>query len=394
MGLDPSHVFIHTNCVKVPRLWAGAGRLTLAPRRILTGMSLGPMPPTHPRHRSASLAAALVVACLAAVVPGLVAGAGERQPAAGASVVPTAAPPQQGVPARVNARPLREPLPLTPATASPTTTVTAVPLVFSQDALVDPVVTGVVSGPGGAAVAAQVLVDGAWTTQATASSDAVGAYSITLAFGHGELRTDTWRIVSGASSSPDIRVERLAVLNPVVHTPTRQEVSSSWREGCPMPYTSLRVMAVNYYGFDQRMHRGSVVVRDTAVVAFQGLLQVMIDSRFPIRTMQPVEAYGASDAKSAADDNTSAFNCRLTTLGGAWSEHSYGWAFDINPVENPYFNGGVMVPPAGKPYLDRGTVRPGMLTPDSPVITYALAHSWTWLTPTDYQHLEWAGSNG
>ncbi len=290
------------------------------------------------------------------------------------------------------------------STATPTVlAVTASELTFAQDALVDPVVTGTVSGARGVRVDAQVFLDGAWVTQATATPGADGSYSVKLTYGNGQLRSDRWRMVAGGVASSEIAVERTAVLNPAVRAATREELTYSWREGCPVSYTALRVLQVNYYGFDGLMHRGTLVVHEGAVAQFEGLLQTALDARFPIAKMQPVDAYKAVDADSAADNNTSAFNCRMTTLGSEWSQHSKGTAIDINPVENPYSNAGLLIPPAGKPYLDRGNVRPGMLTAGSPVIKYALANGWTWLAPTDYQHLErreaggfgvWAAADG
>ena len=307
---------------------------------------------------------------------------------------PAASPaPPGGVPhgaAPTASRPLAPTKRPTP-TASPTPEVTGVTLArqrFTQDTLVDPVLTGRLSGAVGVLVEAQRLVDGAWTPASATVADATGAFTLTLREGHGQLRTDRWRVVAGTVASSEITVDRTAVLNGVAHTPTREEVAYSWHEGCPVSYERLRVVEANFYGFDGLMHRGSIVVRDTAVVAFEGLLSATIEARFPIRKMQPVDAYHAVDADSAADDNTSAFNCRLTTLGSQWSEHSYGVAIDLDPVENPYYNEGVMVPTNGAGYLDRGNVRPGMLTPGSPVLTYALANGWSWLAPTDYQHLE------
>ena len=54
--------------------------------------------------------------------------------------------------------------------------------------------------------------------------------------------------------------------------------------------------------------------------------------------MRPVAAYGGSDDRSAAADNTSAFNCRYAVAPGPkrWSVHAYGEAIDVNDVENPY----------------------------------------------------------
>ena len=273
------------------------------------------------------------------------------------------------------------------ATPSATSTpLTAAPLAFAQDALVDPVVTGT-SAPG-VQVHAQRFEGGAWVDRGTTRAKADGSYSLTLTAGHAELRTDRWRVLAGATASPEIAVRRTAVLNPVGHAPTRAEVQYSWREGCPTDYRTLRVLDVNYYGFDAKMHRGQLVIQAAMQPDFEGLLQTMLDTRFPIRRMRSIEAYQGDDDASAADDNTSAFNCRRTPLGTYWSEHSHGSAIDINPLENPYHNGSTVIPAAGASYLDRSKARPGMLLQGGPVLTYALAHGWRWLAPADFQHLE------
>lgn len=276
----------------------------------------------------------------------------------------------------------------TPSPSSPgtTTPLTAAPLAFAQDALVDPVVSGRTLP--GIAVRAQRLENGAWVDRGTTQAKPDGGYTLTLTAGTGELRSDRWRVVAADAASPDIAVVRTAVLNVAGHAPSRAEVQYSWRDGCPTDYRTLRVLDVNYYGFDGKMHRGQLVIQAAMQRDFEGLLQTMLDNRFPIRKMRSIEAYQGNDDASAADDNTSAFNCRRTPLGTYWSEHSHGSAIDINPLENPYHNAGDVIPPAGKPYLDRADARPGMLLPGGPVMTYALAHGWLWLAPTDYQHLE------
>jgi hypothetical protein len=42
-----------------------------------------------------------------------------------------------------------------------------------------------------------------------------------------------------------------------------------------------------------------------------------------------------------------------------WSEHAYGRAIDVNPVQNPYVAGRNVSPPAGPRYADRATRAPG-----------------------------------
>ena len=59
---------------------------------------------------------------------------------------------------------------------------------------------------------------------------------------------------------------------------------------------------------------------------------------------------------------TASFNCRPATDSTSLSQHSYGWAIDINTVENPYLAANnVWYPSNGLAYRNRSVVRPGML---------------------------------
>ena len=55
--------------------------------------------------------------------------------------------------------------------------------------------------------------------------------------------------------------------------------------------------------------------------------------------MKLIDAYGADDHRSMNADNTSAFNCRFVAGTSRWSQHAYGRAIDLNPIENPYVSG-------------------------------------------------------
>jgi hypothetical protein len=118
----------------------------------------------------------------------------------------------------------------------------------------------------------------------------------------------------------------------------------------------------------------------------------LLAARFPIRRMQPAAAFGGSDARSMAADNTSAFNCRYAVTNGprSWSEHAYGEAVDIDPRENPYRLDGRILPPSGARYLDRAVPRRGMVLPTGPVVAAFAAVGWgwggRWLSSPDYQH--------
>ncbi|MFA5523298.1 MAG: M15 family metallopeptidase [Tissierellales bacterium] len=54
------------------------------------------------------------------------------------------------------------------------------------------------------------------------------------------------------------------------------------------------------------------------------------------------------DELSMANNNTSAFCSReLTGKDGVFSNHSYGIAIDINPIQNPYVKGATILPKEG-----------------------------------------------
>ena len=116
---------------------------------------------------------------------------------------------------------------------------------------------------------------------------------------------------------------------------------------------------------------------------------------FPIRRMQLVDAYKGSDYRSIEADNTSAFNCRYVDGTTRWSEHAYGRAIDVNPIENPYVSGGSTSHRASVPYLDRSRPRAGMFRDGDAAVRAFGAAGWgwggTWSGAKDYQHFSASG---
>jgi hypothetical protein len=167
---------------------------------------------------------------------------------------------------------------------------------------------------------------------------------------------------------------------------------SSWHPGCPVSLGQLRYLRIRYWGFAYRPHLGEMVVNASAVGAVKKAFATLFAKRFPIRRMSLVDKYGASDYVSIQADNTSAFNCRNVTGGSGWSEHAYGLAIDINPIENPYvYANGTTAHAASKPYLNRADVREGMAEPHNALVRAFDAVGWGWggrwhPPPTDYQH--------
>jgi len=173
-------------------------------------------------------------------------------------------------------------------------------------------------------------------------------------------------------------------------------MTSSWHPGCPVPIDDLRLLALDYLGFDGKVHQGEMVVNATVARDVIAVFRRLFDARFPIERMVMVDEYGGDDDRSMAANNTSAFNCRAVTGGTAWSEHSYGWAIDVNPVQNPYVtNGGMVLPPAGAAYVDRDADAPGMIHAGDDVVGAFASIGWwwggNWSSFEDYQHFSATG---
>jgi hypothetical protein len=173
---------------------------------------------------------------------------------------------------------------------------------------------------------------------------------------------------------------------------------SSWHPGCPVPLSGLRVLRIGYWGFDRHARVGEMIVAASAVRPVRQAFAELFAARFPIRRMRLVDAYGASDYASIDADNTSAFNCRNATGSSHFSEHAYGRAIDVNPIENPYvYTDGTTTHAASRPYLDRSRHRRGMAYPGGVLVRAFAGAGWGWggnwrrPSATDYQHFSATG---
>jgi len=177
---------------------------------------------------------------------------------------------------------------------------------------------------------------------------------------------------------------------------TAADLPHSWRPGCPVAPGALRRIRLSYWGFDGRRHLGDLVVRDRVTGDVTAAFRILYRARFPIRRIEPVDRYRGSDGASMAADNTSAFNCRAAVASGPkrWSEHAYGEAIDVNPVENPYLEGGRVLPPGGAAFVDRRR-RPGMAIAGGTLVNAFASVGWgwggTWTGSRDYQHFSRSG---
>lgn len=178
---------------------------------------------------------------------------------------------------------------------------------------------------------------------------------------------------------------------------TPADYGNAWRPGCPVGPASLRYLSVSYWGFDGARRQGGIVVHHAWVPYVAAVFHDLYNTRFQIQRIEPITQYnGPGDDTPDHQNITSGFICRPVTGGSGWSEHSYGWAVDVNPVQNPYVRSGLIVPdPEGRDYLDRTQTSPAMIRPGDVVVQSFARNGWTWggswRTLKDYMHFSATG---
>ena len=184
-----------------------------------------------------------------------------------------------------------------------------------------------------------------------------------------------------------------------VGAPIRAELlRRNWHPGCPVPIEQLRVVSVSYWGFDGVTKQGPLVLNRSVAADVLGVFRRLFRARFPIKR---IALAGKWHPPTPADrlttaDVTASFNCRPVTGGTTLSQHSYGWAIDIDPLQNPYVGSdGKVRRRAARPYLDRSLERPGMIHPGDVVVRAFARIGWgwggDWTSIKDYMHFSLTG---
>lgn len=203
--------------------------------------------------------------------------------------------------------------------------------------------------------------------------------------------------VGATTASSSAAATRLTIFSFHVSSIDAKQLGGTWRLGCPVGPTQLRLITMDYVNFQGESRVGTLVVASKVVGAVVAIFRTLYDHRFPIYSMVPESQFGGQDPLSMAADNTSGFNCRRAVASGPpqWSVHAYGEAIDVNPVQNPYVFNGVAQPVSGAAYVDRAIERPGMAEPDG-ILNQAFASvGWywggRWSASPDFQHFSATG---
>jgi hypothetical protein len=171
--------------------------------------------------------------------------------------------------------------------------------------------------------------------------------------------------------------------------------SGSWRPSCPVALDDLRLLTLSYWGFDGAVHRGHLVVNGAVARQIVSVFRRLFQTHYPIRRMVLVDHFGADEDRVMAADDTCGYNGRwVYGRPGVWSEHAFGKAVDINPLENPYVYSGKVAPETGRRYLDRTLRARGMIEANDAAVRAFASIGWgwggSWASP-DYMHFSASG---
>jgi hypothetical protein len=194
-------------------------------------------------------------------------------------------------------------------------------------------------------------------------------------------------------------VERIAPLPDALAAEMR---GTTWKPGCPVPLRDLRLLTLSYWGFDARPHIGPLVVNVAAARDLVWVFDRLFEARFAFHNLKLTREFRPKqEDHDTPGDPTASFNCRpVVTPSGpsttTFSQHSYGLAIDINPIENPFVVDGHVRNRYARPYVDRSRDAIGMIHDGDVVVRSFAAIGWGWgghwHSGQDYMHFSQSGT--
>lgn len=161
-------------------------------------------------------------------------------------------------------------------------------------------------------------------------------------------------------------------------------------------YDMLAYVHILHYDFEGQVQEGELICNQAIAQDLVDIFRTLYEHQYAIEKVRLIDAYNADDELSMADNNTSCFNYRTIPGKSKLSNHSYGYAIDINPLYNPYVytrNGTELISPEnGAAYADRSADFPHKIDKEDLCYQLFVEHGFqwggAWNSSKDYQHFE------
>lgn len=186
---------------------------------------------------------------------------------------------------------------------------------------------------------------------------------------------------------------------PIPDTIWQAMEGKSWHKELACPKRDeLALLYIPYTNFLGEKAVGQMIVARSVADQVLDIFADIDRAGFPIEQMTLIYHFNGDDAKSMQANNTSAFNCRLKTSGNGLSQHSFGRAIDINPIQNPYVTRKTTLPEAGRQFdtkSERARQHAAVIRRNGAVVQAFEARGWKWggkwRSLKDYQHFSRSG---
>lgn len=149
---------------------------------------------------------------------------------------------------------------------------------------------------------------------------------------------------------------------------------------------SLDTVHVTYKTPHDGLHKGVLILHASLKEDIRSVFEKLLELGYPVHSILPMSQFNWDDMESMRLNNTSMFNFRRVMGTRKFSDHAYGRALDINPMANPYFKFGKMLPENG--YYECDSVQ-SICSTDT-VVALFKSYNWNWggywKFERDYQH--------
>jgi len=209
---------------------------------------------------------------------------------------------------------------------------------------------------------------------------------------------------SGVPAAEPTRTRFAGRISQIPPALEEEMLGTTWHEGCPVPIADLRLLRFNYSGFDGEIKRGPMVVNASVAADLLWVFGQVFDAGFPMKRVGLARAFHERRWEDDPDTRrsvTASFNCRVVVTpdgpGDEFSQHAYGLAVDVNPLQNPFVRSDGWVHNAfARPYVDRAGELPGMIHEGDVVVRSFAAIGWAWggrwSGDKDYMHFSAVGT--